>query len=33
MTGILVYDISPDARIVKLELHASDESRGVLVTT
>jgi hypothetical protein len=33
VTGIVVYDIPPDASIVKIELRASERSTGALVTT
>jgi hypothetical protein len=31
VTGVVVYDIPPDARIAELELHASEHSPGVRV--
>ncbi|SDZ36935.1 protein of unknown function [Micromonospora pattaloongensis] len=33
VTGAMVYDIPPDAQIVKLELHSTPRSKGVLVRT
>ena len=33
ITGIVVYDIPPDASIVKIELKASERSTGALVRT
>ncbi len=33
VTGIVVYDIPPDASIVKIELRASEGSTGALVRT
>jgi hypothetical protein len=33
VTGAVVYDVPPDARIVRLELHRSADSRGVVVRT
>lgn len=33
VTGLVVYDIPPGTRIVKLELHSSSRSNGVVVRT